>query len=108
MIAALPESDRKALLPKLRVKSVPTASGIAVVAGMSKLHRWPHIATTGNICVYCPGGPDSDFERSTQSYTGYEPTSNSGKIQPICLELKEFIFGFADFHDRVICIVVAL
>ncbi|RXH96073.1 hypothetical protein DVH24_008573 [Malus domestica] len=26
----------------------------------------------------------------------------------LCLELKEFIFGFADFHDRVICIVVAL
>ena len=25
--------------------------------------------------VYCPGGPDSDFEYSTQSYTGYEPTS---------------------------------
>ena len=30
---------------------------------------------TGNICVYCPGGPDSDFDYSTQSYTGYEPTS---------------------------------
>lgn len=23
-------------------------------------------------CSYCPGGPDSDFEYSTQSYTGYE------------------------------------
>jgi hypothetical protein len=54
---------------------VRTASGIAVVAVMSKPHRCPHIATTGNICVYCPGGPDSDFEYSTQSYTGYEPTS---------------------------------
>lgn len=42
---------------------------------MSKPHRCPHIATTGAICVYCPGGPDSDFEYSTQSYTGYEPTS---------------------------------
>ena len=30
---------------------------------------------TGNVCVYCPGGPDSDFEYSTQAYTGYEPTS---------------------------------
>lgn len=27
------------------------------------------------IYRYCPGGPDSDFEYSTQSYTGYEPTS---------------------------------
>lgn len=56
------------------------------MAVMSKPHRCPHIAMTGNICVYvlipgkaddryCPGGPDSDFEYSTQSYTGYEPTS---------------------------------
>lgn len=48
---------------------------IAVVAVMCKPHRCPHINFTGNICVYCPGGPDSDFEYSTQSYTGYEPTS---------------------------------
>ncbi|KAL1540863.1 Elongator complex protein 3 [Salvia divinorum] len=75
MIAALPESEKEALLPKLRAKPVRTASGIAVVAVMSKPHRCPHIATTGNICVYCPGGPDSDFEYSTQSYTGYELTS---------------------------------
>ena len=69
-----------------------TASGIAVVAVMCKPHRCPHINFTGNIwsefayendsdlaaivsSVYCPGGPDSDFEYSTQSYTGYEPTS---------------------------------
>lgn len=75
MIAALPDAERESLLPKLRAKPVRTASGIAVVAVMSKPHRCPHIATTGNICVYCPGGPDSDFEYSTQSYTGYEPTS---------------------------------
>lgn len=25
-----------------------------------------------NFFSYCPGGPDSDFEYSTQSYTGYE------------------------------------
>lgn len=75
IIAALPEEHRATLLPQLRAKPIRTASGIAVVAVMSKPHRCPHIATTGNICVYCPGGPDSDFEYSTQSYTGYEPTS---------------------------------
>lgn len=75
IIAAVPEEHRATLLPQLRAKPVRTASGIAVVAVMSKPHRCPHIATTGNICVYCPGGPDSDFEYSTQSYTGYEPTS---------------------------------
>lgn len=75
IIAAVPEEQRETLLPRLKVKPVRTASGIAVVAVMSKPHRCPHIATTGNICIYCPGGPDSDFEYSTQSYTGYEPTS---------------------------------
>ena len=75
IIAALPDSHREKLLPYLKAKPVRTASGIAVVAVMSKPHRCPHIEFTGNICVYCPGGPDSDFEYSTQSYTGYEPTS---------------------------------
>ncbi|CAG7833606.1 unnamed protein product [Allacma fusca] len=75
IIAAVPIEHRKVLLPKLRAKPVRTASGIAIVAVMCKPHRCPHISMTGNICVYCPGGPDSDFEYSTQSYTGYEPTS---------------------------------
>lgn len=75
IISAVPMQYKKILLPKLRAKPVRTASGIAVVALMCKPHRCPHINMTGNICVYCPGGPDSDFEYSTQSYTGYEPTS---------------------------------
>lgn len=75
IIAAVPADAKKILLPKLKAKPIRTASGIAVVAVMCKPHRCPHINMTGNICVYCPGGPDSDFEYSTQSYTGYEPTS---------------------------------
>lgn len=75
IIAAVPQQYKKVLIPKLKAKPIRTASGIAVVAVMCKPHRCPHIAMTGNICVYCPGGPDSDFEYSTQSYTGYEPTS---------------------------------
>lgn len=75
IIGAVPEEHKTVLVPFLRAKPVRTASGVAVVAVMCKPHRCPHIAATGNICVYCPGGPDSDFEYSTQSYTGYEPTS---------------------------------
>ncbi|KAL1302590.1 hypothetical protein AAFC00_002968 [Neodothiora populina] len=75
IIAAVPEHYKKYILPRLIAKPIRSASGIAVVAVMCKPHRCPHIAYTGNICVYCPGGPDSDFEYSTQSYTGYEPTS---------------------------------
>jgi elongator complex protein 3 len=51
IIAAVPSSHRKALLPKLKAKPVRTASGIAVVAVMCKPHRCPHITFTGNICV---------------------------------------------------------
>ncbi|GAB0092230.1 Elongator complex protein 3 [Sergentomyia squamirostris] len=75
IIAAIPDDAKTILLPKLKAKPIRTASGIAVVAVMCKPHRCPHINFTGNICVYCPGGPDSDFEYSTQSYTGFEPTS---------------------------------
>jgi elongator complex protein 3 len=75
ILQGLPVQYRAKLWPFLKTKPVRTASGVAVVAVMSKPHRCPHIAYTGNVCVYCPGGPDSDFEYSTQAYTGYEPTS---------------------------------
>lgn len=75
IISAVPDDYKSKLLPYIKAKPVRTASGVAVVAVMSKPHRCPHIALTGNVCVYCPGGPDSDFEYSTQAYTGYEPTS---------------------------------
>ncbi|CAG8836192.1 10053_t:CDS:2, partial [Racocetra persica] len=55
IIAAIPEQYKNALMGKLKAKPIRTASGIAVVA------------------VMCD--PDSDFEYSTQSYTGYETTS---------------------------------
>lgn len=74
VITCIP-SEYQDLISSLKVKPVRTASGVAVVAVMCIPHRCPHIALTGNICVYCPGGPDSSFEYSTQSYTGYEPTS---------------------------------
>lgn len=51
IIAAVPQSFKYILLPKLKVKPVRTASGIAVVAVMCKPHRCPHINFTGNICV---------------------------------------------------------
>ena len=51
--------------PNIKYQFLITISTqIAVVAVMCKPHRCPHISMTGNICVYCPGGPDSDFEYS--------------------------------------------
>ncbi|KAF7693708.1 Elongator complex protein 3 [Cucumispora dikerogammari] len=74
IIASIP-TTHKHLINLLKTKPVRTISGICIIAVMCKPHRCPHIALTGNICIYCPGGIDSDFEYSTQSYTGYEPTS---------------------------------
>ena len=50
----------------LKAKPVGTASGIAVVAVIANL-----IESMNRLII----GPDSDFEYSTQNYTGYEPTS---------------------------------
>lgn len=74
VLTAVPNEYKAVLGPILKTRPVRTASGVAIVAVMSKPHRCPHIAVTGGVCVYCAGGPDSDFEYSTQSYTGYEPT----------------------------------
>lgn len=82
VLAAVPEEWKDRLRGWLRAKPVRTASGVAVVAVMCKPHRCPHVAMTGNICVYCPGGPDSDFEYSTQSYTGYEVRTRSHHDDP--------------------------
>lgn len=53
ILAALPDEWRKKLAPLLTAKPIRSASGISVVAVMCKPHRCPHIAMTGNICVYC-------------------------------------------------------
>ena len=66
ILQGLPINYRSKLWPFLKTKPVRTASGVAVVTIMSKPHRCPHIAYTGNVCVYCPGGIDSDFEYSTR------------------------------------------
>lgn len=57
VIAAIPSQWKKKLQPLVTAKPIRSASGISVVAVMCKPHRCPHIAMTGNICVYCPGQP---------------------------------------------------
>lgn len=57
ILSSLPISHRNQLLPFLRSKPVRTASGVAIVAVMSKPHRCPHINYTNSyVCVYCSGG----------------------------------------------------
>ncbi|EJK53738.1 hypothetical protein THAOC_26764 [Thalassiosira oceanica] len=52
ILASIPVDYKPKLLPFLRQKPVRTASGVAVVAVMSKPHRCPHIAMTGGLTCW--------------------------------------------------------
>ncbi|HEY4699750.1 MAG TPA: radical SAM protein, partial [Nitrososphaerales archaeon] len=67
----LPPEIRDQMRTILMIKPTRTASGIAVIAVMSK----PHICPSQAKCVYCPGGVDSG---SPKSYTGFEPAALRG------------------------------
>ncbi len=67
-----PRERREELEAVLQRKPVRTASGVSPVAIMTSPERCPH-----GKCLYCPGGPDSEFS-SSQSYTGEEPAAARG------------------------------
>jgi elongator complex protein 3 len=68
-----PEGEREAVQRVLRRKPVRTASGVSPVAIMTSPQACPH-----GKCLYCPGGPASEFS-SSQSYTGHEPAAARGE-----------------------------
>ncbi len=68
-------------LPIMQTKPTRTASGVAVIAVMTKPFQCPHQTRkdgNGKPCIYCPGGPDSFFGDVPQSYTGREPATLRG------------------------------
>ena len=67
-----PDGRRDELAAVVRRKPMRTASGVSPVAIMTSPENCPH-----GKCLYCPGGPDSEFE-SAQSYTGQEPAAARG------------------------------
>jgi len=71
IIPHLDPEERKRLLKVLRRKAVRTASGVVVVAVMTK--PWP--CPQEEPCAYCPGGPSKGLP---QSYTGCEPAAMRG------------------------------
>jgi elongator complex protein 3 len=71
IIRCLKPEEKNKLLKVLRRKAVRTASGVTVVAVMTK--PWP--CPQKEPCAYCPGGPSKGIP---QSYTGQEPASMRG------------------------------
>jgi len=73
VLEAVPEEHREKAERVLRTTPVRTASGVTPVAVMTSPEPCPH-----GRCVFCPGGPDSEFE-APMSYTGNEPASMRGE-----------------------------
>lgn len=69
MLHAQPE-DLKNIKPLLMTKPTRSLSGVAPVAVMTKPLACPH-----GKCIFCPGGPGSEFGDVPQSYTGKEPST---------------------------------
>lgn len=67
------QQDIDEIKPYLQTKPTRTGSGVAVVATMSKPFVCPH-----GSCIYCPGGPGSEFGDTPKSYTGKEPSTMRG------------------------------
>jgi len=73
ILEAVPNKHRERAERVLRTTPVRTASGVTPVAVMTSPEWCPH-----GRCVFCPGGPDSEFE-APMSYTGNEPASMRGE-----------------------------
>ena len=73
VLDAVPDEHRERAERVLRTTPVRTASGVTPVAVMTSPEPCPH-----GRCVFCPGGPDSEFE-APMSYTGNEPASMRGE-----------------------------
>lgn len=71
IIRMLKAEEKSKLLPLLRRKKARIASGVTVVAVMTK----PHPCPQSDPCAYCPGGPALGVP---QSYTGFEPAAMRG------------------------------
>ncbi len=72
IIQILTVREKKKLLKLLQRKVIRTASGISVIAVMTK----PYACPQAEPCAYCPGGPKFGVP---QSYTGFEPAAMRGQ-----------------------------
>ncbi|MEO2154475.1 MAG: tRNA uridine(34) 5-carboxymethylaminomethyl modification radical SAM/GNAT enzyme Elp3, partial [Nanoarchaeota archaeon] len=70
ILAYLDEKRREELRPFLMLKPSRTLSGISVIAVMTRPFPCPH-----GRCIFCPGGKDSVFGDTPNSYTGKEPST---------------------------------
>jgi len=71
MMADLEDLEK---LKYLKTKPTRSLSGVAVIAVMTKPEKCPH-----GKCIFCPGGLNSEYGDTPQSYTGFEPATRRGR-----------------------------
>lgn len=62
----------------IQTKPTRSLSGVSVIAIMTKPFRCPHVKSGLGPCIMCPGGIESHFGDTPQSYTGREPATMRG------------------------------
>jgi elongator complex protein 3 len=70
ILAYLDEEKREKLRPFLLLKPTRTLSGVSVISIMTRPFPCPH-----GRCIFCPGGRESVFGDTPNSYTGKEPST---------------------------------
>lgn len=74
LLSRVPDNNKSELKKLLKRKPTRTISGVTPVAIMTSPKMCPH-----GKCLYCPGGPASQFTDSAQAYTGDEPASRRAR-----------------------------
>jgi len=96
IIRCLTPPQKAKLLDVLRRKKVRVASGVTVIAAMTR--PWP--CPKDEPCIYCPGGPSIGVP---QSYTGHEPAALRGRqnMYDPFLQVKQRINQYLAIGHRV-------
>lgn len=74
LLSRVSDRNKSKLNSVLKRKPTRTISGVTPVAIMTSPKMCPH-----GKCLYCPGGPASEFTDSAQAYTGDEPASRRAR-----------------------------
>lgn len=74
LLSRVSDENKSDLNNILKRKPTRTISGVTPVAIMTSPKMCPH-----GKCLYCPGGPASEFTDSAQAYTGDEPASRRAR-----------------------------
>lgn len=87
------EKELKKIKNNLLTKPTRSISGVTPIAVMSAPYPCPH-----GKCIFCPGGPKSEFGNVPQSYTGREPST----MRAIRADYEPYIIVFNRLEQYIV------